>query len=115
MTNPDQQHAVDSKALWQSSQSSQKGTKRRQRSLHVVIVEDNAHDAELMASELRKHGFEFTWARVVTEAEFAEHLAGQVDLILADYTVPGFGATRALEILQERGLLIPFVVVSGTI
>ncbi len=36
------------------------------------------------------------------------------DIILSDYSVPGFDAPRALEVLQATGLDIPFVVVTGS-
>lgn len=90
-------------------------SKPRKRLLRVVIIEDNDNDAELIAVELKKQGFEYEWVQVSKEAEFMTELAMQPDLILADYTMPGFGAIRALEIVQENARFIPFVVVSGTI
>ncbi|MBI4841866.1 MAG: GAF domain-containing protein, partial [candidate division NC10 bacterium] len=38
-----------------------------------------------------------------------------LDIILADYSLPQFDALRALRLLQERGLDIPFIVVTGSI
>jgi starch phosphorylase len=99
----------------QSSLSDAHVSRLSRRMLRVLIVEDSANDAELMAYELKKYGLSFTWDRVATEAEFVAELSQRVDLVLADYHVPGFGAVRALEILQERALSIPLVVVSGTI
>ena len=37
------------------------------------------------------------------------------DLVIADYTLPSFGARDALALLQASGADIPFIIVSGTI
>lgn len=112
MTNGDQQGLMDHPAVSAPGPLRPRPCKRV---LRVVIVEDSATDAELMVHELQKFGFEFTWVRAVSEAEFAQYLTEPVDLILADYSMPGFGAPRALEMLQQRAMIVPFLVVSGTI
>jgi len=83
--------------------------------LKVLILEDRPADAELMAHELRRSGFDPQWQRVETEPDFLAHLNPPPDVILADYTLPELDARRALQLLQERGLSIPFIVVTGTI
>lgn len=83
--------------------------------LRAVIVEDSSVDAELMVYELQRSGFEVSWSRVESETEYVSHLDEPLDIILADYSLPQFNGQRALQILQERGLTVPFVVVSGTI
>src|SRR6266850_7658495 len=83
--------------------------------LRALILEDLQTDAELMLHELRRAGFDPNWKRVQSEGEFLANLAPDVDVILADYHLPMFDATRALELLQQRALDIPFIVVSGTI
>lgn len=83
--------------------------------LRILIIEDNLADAKLVLHELRRTGFEFNWQRVETESDYLSHLDSMPDLILADYSLPQFGALRALQLMQERGLDIPFIVVSGTI
>ena len=37
------------------------------------------------------------------------------DIVIADYSMPQFSAIAALEVLKERGLDLPFVIVSGKI
>ncbi len=83
--------------------------------VHVLIIEEAVADAELMVAELRRAGFGPDWRRVVTEAEYVDLLGPGLDVILADYRLPSFSAGRALEILRERELRVPFIVVSGTI
>ncbi|MGH7966528.1 MAG: ATP-binding protein, partial [Candidatus Binatia bacterium] len=70
---------------------------------------------ELILYELRRSGFTPDWQRVETAADYLARLHEGLDTILADYTLPQFDALRALHLLQERGLDIPFIVVTGTI
>jgi diguanylate cyclase (GGDEF)-like protein len=84
-------------------------------SLHLLILEDCAEDAELMVHELRQAGFDPQWQRVDTEADFLAHLDQELDVILADYSLPQFDAQRALEHLKKRELNVPFIIVSGCI
>jgi diguanylate cyclase (GGDEF)-like protein len=85
------------------------------RPLRVLILEDRPEDAELVLHELRRAGYELNWRRVDDEAGFKANLDPELDLILADYHQPQFNASRALKIMQEAGLDIPFVIVSGAI
>ena len=83
--------------------------------LRVLVVEDRSADAELMVAELRRAGFAFDWHRVDTERDFLTHLNPLPDIVLADFHMPQFTGLRALQILKERGLDIPFIIVSGSI
>jgi two-component system, cell cycle sensor histidine kinase and response regulator CckA len=84
-------------------------------SLRVLMIEDRAWDAKLLLHELREVGFVPDWRLVQTESDYLAHLEPSLDLILADYTLPQFGALRALTLLLDRGLDIPFIIVSGSI
>ena len=83
--------------------------------LTFLILEDRPEDAELVVRELRRSGFDPIWERVETERDYLAHLSPPPDIILADYTMPELDARLALRLLQERGLNVPFLVVSGTI
>ncbi len=83
--------------------------------LHALIVEDRAADAKLIIRELQRAGFDPKWKRVETEEDFVSRLEPSLDVILADNSMRCFGASRALEVLQERSLDIPFIIISGTI
>jgi len=85
------------------------------RRLQFLIAEDNSDDAQLLLSALRQEGFDFDHQIVASENEYLAHLRPDLDIILADYAIPRFGAMKALELLQERGLEIPFIIVSGAI
>jgi PAS domain S-box-containing protein len=85
--------------------------------LTLLILEDRPADVELVLHELRRAGYEPMWRRVDTEADFLAALdpSLDLDLILADYTLPQYDALRAFELVRERGLDVPFIIVSGTI
>ena len=82
--------------------------------LELLIVEDSAVSAELISYLLTREGFEPRWRRVETEADYLRSLHPGLDLIISDYSLPSFGAPQALRCLQEVGLDIPFIVVTGT-
>lgn len=83
--------------------------------LRVLVLEDSARDAELIIRELRNFGYEPQWTRVDTEEDFRAHIDSDLDLVLADYTLPQFDALSALKVLQDQGLSIPFIIVTGSI
>lgn len=83
--------------------------------LRVLILEDRPADCDLMLHELRRGGFDPVWHHVETEQDYLARLDPTLDVILADYALPGFDAVRALRHLKAQGLDIPFIVISGTI
>lgn len=83
--------------------------------LHVLFLEDNPSDVILMLRQLQRDGFAPEWKVVCTRHDYEEQLQTDYDVILANYTLPDFDALRALELLQERDLDIPFIVVTGSI
>ncbi len=83
--------------------------------LRVLILEDRLSDAELMLHELRRAGFDPVWQRVDSEPQYLSSLRPELDVILADHALPDFNSLRALALLRESKLDIPFIVVSGSI
>lgn len=83
--------------------------------LRVLIVEDSPEDAELLLLELRRGGYAPQATRVDTEEAMRAALDSAWDLVLADHRMPHFSAPAALQLLQEKGLDLPFVIVSGAI
>src|SRR5688572_17550107 len=84
--------------------------------LHLLVVEDQELDAELMMQELQRAGFAFaSVVRVQTADDFLRELNRTPDVILCDYALPAFSAPDALRLVQQRGLDVPFIVVSGSI
>jgi PAS domain S-box-containing protein len=81
--------------------------------LRVLFVEDRPSDAILEVHLLVQAGFAPEWRRVETESEYLAHLDPAPDIILADYTLPQFSGLEALRLLRERGLAIPFILITG--
>src|ERR1019366_2549350 len=82
--------------------------------LSILIVEENLADFARIAHELARFGFPADCQRVATEADFAARLEPRPDVILAVDTLAGFGSLRALEILRESALEIPFIVLTAS-
>lgn len=84
--------------------------------LRVLIIEDSDSDAALDVRELEGAGYQITHEIVSTANKMKTALHTQTfDLIISDHNLPQFDSLKALGILKESGLDIPFIVVSGTI
>jgi DNA-binding NarL/FixJ family response regulator len=84
--------------------------------LRILILEDIASDAELMEDELKQAGLDFVSKRVATKADFTKQMEQYLpDLILADYSLPGFSGKSALSIVANQYPGIPFIFVSGAL
>lgn len=85
--------------------------------LRVLLIEDYEADALLLERFLARAGYVVQARRIQTADELRDALAesNSIDLVLADYTLPSFGARDALAIIQKIGVEIPFIIVSGTI
>ena len=83
--------------------------------LRVLILEDRPEDAELMAVELRRSGFDLKLTCADNEADFRAGLNANPDIILCDFRLPQLDAEHALDMVRERALDAPVIIVSGTI
>jgi signal transduction histidine kinase len=86
------------------------------RPLQVLVIEDSADDARLLEAELRRSGYAPACCRVETRESLAAALDRQQwDLVVADYRLPRFDGLEALALVREKGLDLPFIIVSGYI
>jgi two-component system, cell cycle sensor histidine kinase and response regulator CckA len=84
--------------------------------LHVLIIEDSEEDADLIVLELKRGGYEPAYRRVDNREAMLRALEeGTWDVVLSDFSMPRFSVAEALSLVQEKGLDIPFVIVSATI
>ena len=81
--------------------------------LRVLLIEDSEDDATLILRALRRGGYDPVWERHDTAAGVCTALSQMWDIILCDYVMPQFSAAAALRLVQERGLDVPVIVVSG--
>ena len=84
--------------------------------IRVLLVEDSMADADLLVRKMRQEQLKVDTLRVDTQQSL-EHALGHFlpDIVISDYSLPGFGGPNALEIVRERSPDIPFIFVSGTI
>ena len=86
------------------------------RILRLLLVEDNAADAELATAELRRGGFEVLSDLVQSKEDLAACLERKAyDVVLADYNLPHFRGMEALDIIRAKGLNTPLILVSGAL
>ncbi|MBS1191207.1 MAG: domain S-box protein [Rhodocyclaceae bacterium] len=84
--------------------------------LNILLVEDSQDDADLILLQLAEAGMDVTGCRVATEEATRSALAEEKwDAVIADFNLPRFGAASALAVIQEMGIDLPFIVVSGFI
>ena len=84
--------------------------------IRILLLEDNEADAELIQFALRQAGLPFTLTRVESESDFITQLDRHTtDVILLDYSVPGFDGLAALNLAQEKYPDLPSIFVTGTL
>jgi PAS domain S-box-containing protein len=87
-----------------------------ERKVRILVLEDNPQDSELIMRELKKSicNIDFKFAR--DKNAFHDALDNFApDIILTDYTVPGFNGVAAMYLARQHFPDIPTIVVSGTI
>jgi sigma-B regulation protein RsbU (phosphoserine phosphatase) len=84
--------------------------------IRVLVVEDSEFDARILIGTLKQGGYDPVWRRVESAGTMREALQNETwELVLSDYNLPEFSAPDALRLLQESGLDLPFVIISGGI
>jgi two-component system cell cycle sensor histidine kinase/response regulator CckA len=84
--------------------------------IRVLILEDSPVDAELTVMELRRAKLALEFERVYdADAMRAALASAKWDIVLSDWSMPGFSALDALDVLRETGEDIPLIIVSGTV
>jgi PAS domain S-box-containing protein len=84
--------------------------------LRVLYLEDSPRDAEIVREILSNAGYEVNMDCVEHEAGFSESLRERhYDLVLSDFSLPGFDAFGALKLSGTLLPDAPFICVSGSI
>jgi PAS domain S-box-containing protein len=95
------------------SRTSFLNTKRK---LRILMIEDEARDAELAEHTLRQGGFEFSFKRVDTEDGFLREISEfRPNVILSDHGLPAFDGFSALTLAQQKCPDVPFIFVTGSL
>lgn len=86
------------------------------KSISVLNIEDSEDDSKLISRLLKKAGYKLDLERIENAVQMRTALTNNKwDVIIADCHLPRFTGHAALKILQEMGLDIPFIAISGTI
>ena len=84
--------------------------------LKILILEDNPDDAEIILRLLKKEKIRAEFFVTMTREGLEDALEQfKPDLILSDNSMPQFNATEALDIINERAIHIPFILVTGNV
>ncbi len=84
--------------------------------LRILMLEDIAEEAGLIERVLRKAKLPFVAMRVDGPEEFVKALdTFGPDVVLSDHALPQFNSIEALKLCRGRGLMIPFILVTGTV
>lgn len=84
--------------------------------LKLLVVEDSEDDFLLLELLLRQGGYAPECHRVETAAQLLEALRAESwDLVISDYSLPGFTGLDALRLVQEQRPGLPLIIVSGAI
>jgi len=84
--------------------------------IRILHLEDNPADAEIVSLALKTGLVGFHIEQVKTAQSFVSALdRDSFDLILADYSMPGFDGLSALEWVREKHPEIPCILVSGSV
>jgi PAS domain S-box-containing protein len=84
--------------------------------LRILILEDVPMDAELVEYELARAQIPYVTRCVDSRDSFISGIKDfRPDLILSDYSVPGFDGMTALSLAREHAPSTPFVIVTGSV
>jgi diguanylate cyclase (GGDEF)-like protein len=88
----------------------------KQRSLHILIIEDVDADVELTLLALESAGLDFTYDITATAIGCQKHLQNDIyDVVLSDYRLPSFNGLQAFNFLKQSGQDIPFILITGSL
>lgn len=82
----------------------------------ILLLEDSDFDAELISEHVRQVSPEPEIVRAIGRRDYVEALeSGRCDVILSDYSLPGFDGMAALDLAIEKAPNTPFIFVSGVL
>jgi diguanylate cyclase (GGDEF)-like protein/PAS domain S-box-containing protein len=88
----------------------------RRRIVRILFVDDKESDVERCLQELKRMDFAVSKDWVQVPEEFAERLRTQsYDVIVCDYSMPGWTGMEALEHLRQVNQEIPFILATSNL
>lgn len=88
----------------------------KNKSLNIVLLEDEKYDAELVIRTLKKADIDIRVRITLDEEEFKGFLKDDLpDIILSDYNLPQYTGLDAIAFVKEEYPLVPIVIVTGSL
>jgi len=82
----------------------------------ILFVEDNPLDVELCRLQLERDGLHFEWRTASSESTLRAALREfEPDIVLCDYTMPGYSGRDAVNLIHRHDPKLPVLVLSGSI
>ncbi len=86
------------------------------RKVRIIYIEDEIKDVELVQAQFFSEKFPFTMTHVENKDELFDELKkNKYDIILLDYSLPGFDPLETIAELKTLSPETPIIVISGTI
>ncbi|ALV06192.1 hybrid sensor histidine kinase/response regulator [Roseateles depolymerans] len=86
-----------------------------ERRLRLLHIEDSDLDHQLILAQLQRAGLSFEISRLDSLPAVEAALSQSWDAIISDYNLPGFSGLVVLDLIKQRQLIMPFILVSGEI
>src|SRR4051812_12985285 len=84
--------------------------------LKILHIEDNEADAGLVNHALKNGELNFVTKIVETKEDYELALSEfKPDVVLSDHSLPQFNSMEALQIFKSLGLIIPFILITGSV
>ncbi|PZO38316.1 MAG: two-component system response regulator [Pseudanabaena frigida] len=100
----------------ESGELEESESRRSQRSLNILIIEDVAADVDLALFALELANISFTYDVTATAIDCQKYLQEKsYDVVLSDYRLPSFNGLQAFNFLKQSGQDIPFILITGSL
>lgn len=85
------------------------------KAIQVLLVENSEDDAALVMRVLQREGLDVRYERVASASAMQAALKHQSwDVVISDFSMPGFSGLAALKVVRATWPDIPFILISGT-
>ena len=84
------------------------------KSLKILLLEDNAADVKLLERALLKSFEHFELKVIETRKEYLTEIIQPYDIVISDFVLPAFDGMEALEIRNKEKPFLPFIITTGS-
>lgn len=84
--------------------------------IEILLLEDNDSDAQLIGMHLKQLGIAFNLSIVQSREEYIKSISvKKPDVILCDYSIPGYSGLSAFTEIKEMDIKVPFILITGAL